>query len=84
MQDGCRKLCILQKYLCSNISLNFQIKRFLQDLIKYRKKDDLIAMAALDKLGNHLWYLSDEVVGFALFDSKVPLELNKKMVEAMK
>lgn len=43
-----------------------------------------MASAALDKLGNHLWYISDELVGMALFDKRVSLELKRKIVDAIK
>lgn len=38
---------------------------------KYRKTDLEISRATIAVLERHLWYLSDELVGFALFSEKV-------------
>lgn len=39
--------------------------------------------ATTKKLGLHLWYLSEELIGLALFDSRVSNDSKKRMVAAM-
>ncbi|KAL1378520.1 hypothetical protein pipiens_015530 [Culex pipiens pipiens] len=50
----------------------------------FRKTDPEIACAALAVLERHLWYLSDELVGFSLFSEKVSAEEKQRVVQAMK
>lgn len=57
--------------------------KIIQDMIAYKKENNVIAMAALDKLSNHLWYLSEETVAMALFDSNISSATKQKMVENM-
>ncbi|XP_049308429.1 uncharacterized protein LOC125777466 [Bactrocera dorsalis] len=45
--------------------------------------DPKISLALLDKMKKHLWYLSEEAVGLAFFDSNVDLNVKRKMVEAL-
>jgi len=42
-----------------------------------------ISAATSKKLGLHLWYLSKEMVGLALFDSRLSSDCKKLMVAAM-
>ena len=42
-----------------------------------------ISAAASKKLGLHLWYLSEELVGLALFDSRISSNSKKLMITAM-
>jgi hypothetical protein len=42
-----------------------------------------VGQAAAGKLENHLWYLSEHLVGLALFDPKVPAETKQAMAVAM-
>ena len=51
---------------------------FMHDLLHYPEK--AIAMLALEKLRNHLWYLSDELVALAFFDPEVDAETKSRMV----
>ena len=46
--------------------------------------DSGIAKATSKKFANHLWYLSEELAGLALFDASVELELKKLMVSGLK
>lgn len=55
----------------------------LQDIYKYRQHNEAISKAACKKLEHHLWYLSDELVGLAFFDSEVPVAVKRKMVQAL-
>lgn len=40
-----------------------------QDMLRYKKTDSEVAKAVLEKLENHRWYLTQEVVPFALCSS---------------
>ncbi|KAG8223812.1 hypothetical protein J437_LFUL003698 [Ladona fulva] len=46
-----------------------------------RKIDKTIAKAALQKISQHLWYLTDEVSVLSLFDDDMDQETKVKMVE---
>ncbi|KAG0727841.1 hypothetical protein GWK47_003924 [Chionoecetes opilio] len=54
----------------------------LQKLRTY--PDPQIAKVSSAKLQKHLWYLSEELVGFAFFDEEVPPETKRAMVQAMR
>ena len=56
----------------------------LQDLYEYRQHNEAISNAACKKMEHHLWYLSDELVGLAFFDSEVPVTVKRKMVQALR
>jgi hypothetical protein len=43
-------------------------------IYKYKKVNAIIAQAAIDKLVNHLWYLSPELVWLSLFSGNVCLD----------
>ena len=47
----------------------------MHDMIKYRELDSDIANAILCKMANHKWYLTQEIVPFSLFSSRVPNKL---------
>lgn len=42
-----------------------------------------VSTATSKKLGLHLWYLSEELIGLALFDSRISIESKKLMLAAM-
>lgn len=55
--------------------------QLIKDAIAYF--DKRVSGALLEKFRNHLWYLSEETVGLAFFDSAVSLETKRKMVRAL-
>ena len=57
--------------------------QLLQDLYSYRQYDDKIATATCKKLEHHLWYLSEYLVGLAVFDPKVSCETKRNMATAL-
>src|SRR6218665_717760 len=57
--------------------------QLLDALLKYENRHPAISKATSEKLANHLWYLSDELVVLALFDSEVTVETKRLMVTAM-
>ena len=59
--------------------------QFIHDMIDFRSVDEDIADVVINKLCNHLWYLSEEVAPFASF-SKHPLithALKKEMADQL-
>lgn len=58
--------------------------QFFQSLIVYKSENEKTATAAIKKFVNHFWYLSPELVGLAFFDDRIPLDIKRKMVLAIK
>lgn len=56
----------------------------MKNLTDYERIDQHIFHTAFNKFCNHLWYLSDEAVALAFFDSSVPLMTKQRMIEALK
>ena len=46
----------------------------VKDLLAYTEVNKVVARTSLTKFQNHLWYLSEELVALALFDSEVPID----------
>ena len=57
--------------------------QLLKSLLAYSSVNAAISKAASRKMADHLWYLSEMVVGLAFFDSSVCSEIKDKMVTAM-
>jgi len=55
----------------------------LQSLLAYEGIHAGISKATSRKLGGHLWYLSEELVGLSFFDNNVVPEIKDRMVSAM-
>jgi len=55
--------------------------RLMIELLRYPQ--EVISSATSKKLGLHLWYISEELVGLALFDTRVPVEMKRLMLAAM-
>jgi hypothetical protein len=55
--------------------------RFLKQLCTYNNQ--AIAKVASHKFAGHLWYLSEELVGLAFFDTDISVEIKRAMVRAM-
>lgn len=58
--------------------------QFLQKLLLYEKINWSISQKALNKMGDHLWYLNEEWAALAFFDNNVSVETKQKMCEAMR
>lgn len=56
----------------------------LQQLTAFEEYDSQVSKAASKKLASHVWYLSEELIGFSHFDSPVPLDVKKRMVQNMR
>ena len=57
--------------------------QLLKDLQSYQDIHTDISKATSAKLGNHLWYLSDELVGLAFFDRNIVADTKRKMVKSL-
>lgn len=90
--DGFRDICIflIKHYVkawfeCTNALLApLQDLNFIKHAIKYAETDSIISKAVLNKMSNHLWYLSEETIALAFFDSNVSFEEKRKMVANLK
>jgi hypothetical protein len=51
--------------------------RYLRLMQCYREEDRDVADAAIKSILNHLWYVTQEVVVFSLFDSELPADLRR-------
>ncbi|GBM70627.1 hypothetical protein AVEN_117340-1 [Araneus ventricosus] len=56
----------------------------MKSLSQYKNIDEEISKVASEKLANHLWYLSEDLVALALFDNQVPHCIKRQMIKAMK
>lgn len=54
---------------------------FLKSIHDYRQIDVEVSKLVVKKFSNHLWYLSEEAVALASFDSNVSLDEKRKMAE---
>lgn len=57
--------------------------KFLRKLDEYKKINKNFAEKAISKMLNHLYYLSEECVGFVLFDPRISAEIKGKLVKKM-
>jgi hypothetical protein len=50
---------------------------------RYKEKDKEVADAAINSIFNHLWYLTQEVVIFSIFDAELPTNLRQDIVKQL-
>ena len=91
-EKGLREVCIfavrvyLKAWMTAPLASNapYNDLQLLQSLINYSTIHPVIAKVASEKLANHLWYLSQDLIGLALFDSRVSVATKRLMVKAMR
>lgn len=91
-KNGLRNVCIFLSilyikawYTCkSAVHAPQNDLNFIKAAIDYATINKEVSDIVLKKISSHLWYLSDEVLGFSFFDSSVPIYMKRKMVEALK
>lgn len=67
---------------CSDvIRAPYQDLSFLKSLKNFENIDKIISNAATKKFSTHLWYLSDDMTPFSLFDDNVSVETKVQMVK---
>lgn len=54
--------------------------KFLHQMNLYRTQDASAAAICVKSILNHLWYLTEELVVFAIFDTDLPATVRKAMV----
>lgn len=57
--------------------------RYLRLMQYYREEDRDVADAAIKSILNHLWYVTQEVVVFFLFDSELPADLRRDIAQKL-
>ena len=55
--------------------------KFLKQLNEYKSTDINVANVALKKFSNHLWYLSDVNICFALFDKDLNVDIKENLAK---
>jgi len=58
--------------------------QFIKDMKLYEVFDREISRVSIQKLCNHLWYLTEEAAALSFFDDSIPLEVKRQMVKALK
>lgn len=56
---------------------------FMKSINNYSQIDATVSQKVLNKMNNHLWYLSDVAIGLAFFDHILTNNEKKKMVERL-
>ncbi|XP_044596697.1 uncharacterized protein LOC123273359 [Cotesia glomerata] len=90
--NGLRYVCLflVNFYTVSWFNAPFAIKSSYQDLnliknlYEFRSVHKKMSEAATVTFSRHLWYLSEELVGLALFDDRVSLHAKRQTVTAIK
>lgn len=57
--------------------------QLLKCLLKYSSTNSAISKVTSHKMMDHLWYLSENLVGLAFFDNAISNEIKDRMVQAM-
>ena len=70
----------MRLYLCGPLAQGYMHNVLLESLLAYPDKD--VAKATSAVLGHHMWYLSDQLVALAFFNSNVSLATERDMVKA--
>jgi len=90
-EKGLRKMCVfavviyLKAWFTAPLAASAPRNdlQLLQDLYSYKQYDDKISAATCKKMENHMWYLSDRLVGLALFDPDVSSETKCEIVNQL-
>jgi len=88
-EKGIRELAIfavlihLRAWLTAPLPVEAPLNDFnlMKQLLEY--PNPAVSSATSKKLGLHLWYLSEELIGLALFDQRLPAASKKLMIAAM-
>lgn len=75
------KLYIKAWYGCTDaIKSPNQDLNFIRQAFQYKEIDKVVSDSVINKMKNHLWYLSEELVALAFFDSNISIDIKRKMV----
>lgn len=79
------KLYIKVWYGCTNsIECPNQDLNFLRAAFEFSETDKVVSDAVIEKMKNHLWYLTPTTVRLAFLDPEVSIEVKRKMVSRLK
>lgn len=56
---------------------------YLREMHNYKETDKKLSAAVVDKICNHLWYLSEERIAFSFFDLSISSVEKRKMVQRL-
>lgn len=90
-KNGIRDICvfIVRFYLKAWFSCTVPVRapandlNFIQCLKLYESEHPKISKAAIKKISNHLWYLSEETAALAFFDETLSNEIKRLMVQSL-
>lgn len=90
--SGLRNFCLFvvllyqEEWFTANSSIDAprQDLQFLKKLYSCNILPEKLLKAASKKLERHLWYLGEELVGLAFFDSEISIEEKRRMLTAVK
>lgn len=88
---GIKHVCIflirlyIKAWFCCPVAAKapFQDLNFLKDLYYYKNTHKVLSCKAFKKFCGHLWYLSDESIALALYDTDIPLATKIELVKAI-
>jgi len=91
-EEGLRQVCLFVVLIyvkawflaTSAVAAPYHDLKFLQKLLDFKEVDEKTSEAAVKKIANHLWYLTEELIPLSLFDPEVPVEDKSAIVDAMK
>lgn len=66
-----------------SVEAPYQDFTFLQNMVEFHKTDRDLATEIIEKLSNHMWYLSEETVGLAFFDPNIGDDIKRNMVKRL-
>lgn len=79
------KLYVKAWFGCTNaIKAPNQDLSFIREAFEFEAIDKVASQAVIEKMQNHLWYLTPETVGLAFFDPNVEIEVKRKMLSRLK
>lgn len=90
-ETGIRNICIFSAAIyiknwfqaTSAVYAPLNDLQLLKDLVDFKNINETLADKALNKIKNHLWYLSETLVALSFFDKRVTNETKSKMVTAL-
>lgn len=65
----------------SSTSAPYNDLSLVKDILAYKEINESIANAAFSSFQNHLWYLSEKLIGLSFFDSEIDTITKQKMVK---
>ena len=78
-------ICYTEAFLASRIATKapYVDLKFRSLMEIYKKEDKAIAVEAIKSINNHWWYMTEELVIFALFDKEFHEDTKNEMVQRL-